>query len=593
MRRRFDFLPLCFILVLAMPASPSRAAWPPTGYPLCNVPEDLNVPIGLSGVSCVPFECGAYLSLFWQDQRSNFGSIYTSGVSDAQPPDPPPVNEATLVLQRPGTQTPGGVVGVDFVQCVSQFCSQPRVFVWTDAPDTIPSLIRARRERDGEPSANWDGVIVAPSDGAQSEPVVIHDLHGGAIVAWLEETLEHRWVMAQRLDPFGNRLWGGSGVLVGTDTTTQTHPQIAPDGVGGAYILREDLRGGVRTLALFRLTPEGTSAPGWPAAGVVLGTAPLELPEPLLRATGSGAWLVWSESVTLSDAAPATRPFVTLVDSGGVVAQSLTAAGTPVATGLEGDAVADDAAVGGGDDLIVAYEYTQRLPAASPTSTDLFAARFDVNGARPSGWPETGLRVCGAPGVQRQGRVLGNLFFAWTDERSGDGDIYALELVADGTHAVEWPDDGLLVCGVAGTQQDPVIGRNLVGGAFVVWRDGRDAITNGWDLYAQTVSSDAQLRLDVERPIARAFGLSAARPNPARSSVRLRLEMPQTGDVRLDVLDVAGRLVHRSRISAPAGTSELAWDGRTASGVRAPPGLYLLRVRVGPSERSTRVVLTE
>ena len=128
-----------FVLAVAAPAAPARADWPPTGYPLCNVPEDLGVPIGLSNTICF-FGCGRSLALFWQDGRSNFGSIYTAGVNDAQPPDPPPVSEATLYLQRPGTQTPGGVVPVDFVQCLSEFCSAPSVLVWTDAPDTIPIL---------------------------------------------------------------------------------------------------------------------------------------------------------------------------------------------------------------------------------------------------------------------------------------------------------------------------------------------------------------------------------------------------------------------------------------------------------------------
>src|SRR5881397_1511418 len=88
------------------------------------------------------------------------------------------------------------------------------------------------------------------------------------------------------------------------------------------------------------------------------------------------------------------------------------------------------------------------LPGPSSSSTDLFAARFEVEGSHPIGWPESGLMISGAPGVQRQGRVVGS-FFAWTDERSGDGDIYALLVRSDGTSGAEWPADGLLVCGVA------------------------------------------------------------------------------------------------------------------------------------------------
>lgn len=595
MRRRWALLP-ALILALAAPRV-SHAAWPLTGYPLCNVPEDLEVPVPMWTSACSQL-CGATLGLYWQDGRSDHGSIYTASVSDSAPPDPPPVVPATLFLQRPGVQTPGGAVSV-ITRCdpLRQFCTVgfATMFAWTDAPDGASSVVRARRFGGLETDWGADGVIVAASDGAQHDASLIHDLHGGAILAWPDETAEHRQVFAQRLDSLGTRLWGDSGVLVGSDTTVQTRPLLAPDGSGGAYVLREDLRGGVRTLALFRLAADGTIAAGWPASGVVLGTAPQESPEPLLRVASSGAWVVWGELSTLADNSTATRPYETFVDASGTVSPVLTAVGTPIATGLDGDAVADDATVGTGDDLVVTYEYTQFLPEPAATSTDLYASRTEVEGSHPAGWPASGVLVCGAPGVQRQGRVTGaggglygsRAFFAWTDERSGDGDIYAQEIGDDGTQAPEWPAGGLLVCGVAGTQQDPVIAPNFVGGAFVVWRDGRDAITNGWDLYAQTVSGDA--RLDAP-PLAPAkLALSAPRPNPARGPVRFTLDLPASGRVRVDILDVAGRRVHAEEFEVSPGARELTWDLASDAGTRVPPGLYLVRVRTAGEQRAARV----
>ena len=593
MRRRFVLL----LALLLAPATPrvTHAAWPVTGLPLCNVPEDLEVPVPMRGSVCdLLGTCVGAMTLYWQDARSDHGSIYTASVSDILPPDPPPVVPATLFLQRPGVQTPGGQVSV-YNRCLSQFCPAATMFAWTDAPGGVPSVVRVRRDVGAETPWGPDGVVVAASNGSQHDANLVHDLHGGAIVVWLDETTEHRQVFAQRLDSLGTRLWGDAGVLVGSDTTVQTRPRLAPDGSEGAYVLREDLRGGVRTLALFRLAPDGSIVSGWPASGVVLGTAPQESPEPLLRVGVSGAWVVWSELATLSDNSIVARPYVSFVDLGGEISPVLTAAGTPIATGLDGDAVADDAAVGAGDDLVVAYDYTQVLPEPAATSTDLYAARIDVEGSHPAGWPEGGLLVCGAPGVQRQGRVVGagsefygpRDFFAWTDERSGDGDIYAQEVNSDGTRPADWPADGLLVCGVTGTQQDPVIASNGVGGGFVVWRDGRDAITNNWDLYGQTVSGDA--RLDTPPLVPTRLALSAPRPNPARGPVRMTLELPASGHVRVDVMDVAGRRVHAEEFAADRGERELAWDLSSDAGTRVPPGLYLVRVRTAGEERSARV----
>src|SRR5262249_61130519 len=98
--------------------------------------------------------------------------------------------------------------------------------------------------------------------------------------------------------------------------------------------------------------------------------------------------------------------------------------GTPVASGLEGDAIADDAGVSPSDDILVALEYTQRLPAPSSTSTDLRAVRLEGEGSRPAGWPDTGLVVCGAPGVQRQVRLFrqgSGRVLPGTAERTGAG----------------------------------------------------------------------------------------------------------------------------------------------------------------------------
>jgi hypothetical protein len=588
MRRR---LTLLLVLLLA-PVAPrvSRAAWPITGYPLCNVPEDLEAPIGLSSLTCFQF-CDGILTLYWQDGRFGHGSIYTASVDDVAPPDPSGPSTATLFVQRPGVQTPGGAAKVS-TKSLDQFGGAATMFAWTDAPDGAPSVVRVRRDGGAEiPDWGSDGVIVAASGGSQHDASLVHDLHGGAIVTWLDETPDHRLVFAQRLDSLHNRLWGAAGVLVGSDTTVQTRPQLAPDGAGGAYVLREDLRGGVRTLALYRLAPGGTIATGWPASGVVLGTAPQEMPEPLLRAGTGGAWVVWSELATLSDnISTAARPFVTFVDVSGEVSNVFTMAGTPIASGLDGEGLADDATVGAGDDLTLVYEYTQLVPGPAASSTDLYAARFEVEGNRPAGWPASGLLVCDAPGVQRQGRIRG-VFIAWTDERSGDGDIYAQEVLDDGTITSDWPVNGLLVCGVAGTQQDPVIGANTVGGCFVAWRDGRDAITNGWDLYAQTVSGDA--RLDVPPVVLRKLSLSTARPNPARDAVRFHVELPGPASARFEVLDVLGRLVHREALAVGPGARDLAWDLRTDAGARARPGLYLVRVRAGSLEQRTRVVVTE
>src|SRR5438034_316027 len=76
--------------------------------------------------------------------------------------------------------------------------------------------------------ADWGstGVGVAAGVDAQIEPVVASDGGQGVIVAWRNVSSLHSWVYAQHLDGHGVGQWGGSGVLVGTDTTAQNAAQI-------------------------------------------------------------------------------------------------------------------------------------------------------------------------------------------------------------------------------------------------------------------------------------------------------------------------------------------------------------------------------
>lgn len=89
----------------------------------------------------------------------------------------------------------------------------------------------------------------------------------------------------------------------------------------------------------------------------------------------------------------------------------------------------------------------------------------------------------------------------------------------------------------------------------------------------------------------RALALSSPRPNPARGAVAMALELPQESEVSWSVADIQGRLVwsEAPRRFAP-GSWTLRWDGRDASGVPLPAGLYLARVQVGTEVLTRRWV---
>ena len=94
---------------------------------------------------------------------------------------------------------------------------------------------------------------------------------------------------------------------------------------------------------------------------------------------------------------------------------------------------------------------------------------------------------------------------------------------------------------------------------------------------------------DPELPSALAFRPIA--PNPAVNKATLTFALPRDGAVRLDVLDVQGRLVRRIADGVlPAGEHSFTWDGRTGAGGGAGSGVYFAVLRYGEQSVTRRMI---
>lgn len=89
--------------------------------------------------------------------------------------------------------------------------------------------------------------------------------------------------------------------------------------------------------------------------------------------------------------------------------------------------------------------------------------------------------------------------------------------------------------------------------------------------------------------------LAAPAPNPAAGpvSIRLALGAAERGrPVRIDVVDVAGRVVRRLHDgSLQAGVTAFDWDLLDGRGLPAQAGLYFIRASAGPWHASTRLTI--
>jgi FlgD Ig-like domain len=121
---------------------------------------------------------------------------------------------------------------------------------------------------------------------------------------------------------------------------------------------------------------------------------------------------------------------------------------------------------------------------------DIYAQRLDASGT--SQWTQDGVGLCTASGSQSEPAMVtdsaGGVVIAWTDARSGSGDIYVQRVSSSGTTL--WAAGGVPLTVAAGVQRYPALVGDFVGGAVVAWMDQR---ADGGDVYAQRISPDGTI----------------------------------------------------------------------------------------------------
>ncbi|MDY0109355.1 MAG: FlgD immunoglobulin-like domain containing protein [Candidatus Krumholzibacteria bacterium] len=130
-----------------------------------------------------------------------------------------------------------------------------------------------------------------------------------------------------------------------------------------------------------------------------------------------------------------------------------------------------------------------------------------------------------------------------------------------------------------------------------VWKDERSGDP---DVYAQNVNADGTLgepivviEDDPSAPPpapARQFAAHPAYPNPFNPLTTIAFDLPRDARVRLRIHDVAGRLV-RELVDADltAGSHRIAWDGTDRAGSRQPSGVYFYQL-ITPERTATRAM---
>jgi hypothetical protein len=128
-------------------------------------------------------------------------------------------------------------------------------------------------------------------------------------------------------------------------------------------------------------------------------------------------------------------------------------------------------------------------------AADIYAQRIDGNGIIK--WTDNGIDICSATYFRGQPVAIpdgyGGAIIAWPDYRNGiDYDIYAQRV--NGSGAILWTTDGVMISGARGDQTVPVLASDGNGGALITWTDARSTEANNLNIYAQGINSDGTLK---------------------------------------------------------------------------------------------------
>ena len=316
--------------------------------------------------------------------------------------------------------------------------------------------------------ANGTPMCIATSD--QSDMVAESDGQGGAYLAWTDPRSGIYQVYALHVDANGNPVtgWPFNGLAISPTQQNQTQARMAITSAGGVVLYWHE-NGHVQVAAF---SSSATSLPATPLPFVFQGAAA----EHTTRcATDDAAWIAWTEHGAGSGV-QLWRPGWPSVKS---MLPSTIDTGKPVL-------VAD--ASGG---MWISCQAVDALGDA------VVLAHVQANGAWAAGFSAEGESLCTASGAQEAHVGIsdgaGGAYFAWQDRRSGNPDIYATRVLANGAIAPGWTKNGTAVCAAANSQTEVHIARDAGGGLWLAWDDQRAGVGND-DIYAMALSSDGQRR---------------------------------------------------------------------------------------------------
>jgi hypothetical protein len=473
------------------------------------------------------------------------------------------------------------------------------IIAWNDRRNgtLVQSLYAQHLDSAGNRLWAADGVLIAASTDLIILPKMIPDGAGGAIIAWEDDrniSTTGPDIYAQRVNGNGTVLWAANGALVCSASFAQYGADLASDGAGGAVISWFDYRGGLTDVYAQRLNNIGS--PLWAANGIPVGAATGNQSNAHIVQSEPGAYIaswedrrnfgttdtdVYAQRITNDAAYGYPAPFITSIvdvpgDQGGFVRLTFKQG--------DGQAPGEEFEIHDveyhGDDIVWVGTFN-----GSPTYT-VDVLTTDV------GVPNTYHVLAAYESNLVSGTSIDNIAPpapTMTGYRNGNNAVLSWNSTApDIDHYVIQRAD-LGDFNVTGTTYTDV----GIPMTAVYYRMHAVDIHGNSSTNSNQVTIDAPTGIGDTPSIPKELTLLPNSPNPFSGSTALHIGLPKTGEVRLEVYDVAGRrVVARNVGQLAAGWREVAFDGRADNGQPLASGVYFYRVYAGNETHTRKMVIS-
>jgi hypothetical protein len=401
------------------------ATWPADGRALLTDPAALATALAGQKAPVIVSDGAGGAIVAWQDGRSGVteSDIFAQHVLSSGAVDPGwPANGRALST----------AAGVQVELVIVSDGAGGAIVAWMDgrSADSDFDIYAQHVLASGRVDPGWpaEGAALCTAPGPQEFPKTASDGAGGAIVTWTDFRLggANADIFAQHVLSSGalDPAWPANGRALSLAIGTQFDPTIVSDGARGAIVAWSDARDGQFDIYAQRLLGSGAIAPGWPANGRAVCTAPLEQLAPVITSDGaSGAIVSWQD---LRNGAN-RNSFAQHVLASGAIDASWPVNGRALSLS-PGDQSNASIVVDGAGGAIIAWEEDFFILVHHVQASGLLDPTFPIFGR----FVRLLLTFQHTPDLVAAG--AGTAIVAWSDlEPGADSDIYAMQVLAPGT----------------------------------------------------------------------------------------------------------------------------------------------------------------